>query len=147
MSWRAIFAAFCLLYTAWVVFLGLGNFAKVHGEYRRVRESQQPTRIERIALQELVGECRRAEERAGRGGANDVPIAAEEDCRSFPPPVLEARKKNIAVNLQAEEKRFLRKLVVFYAGFGLFFVVLPLGLLYLLLSFLVWLFKDMKFVK
>lgn len=149
LAWRYGYALFSLLFAGWVVYLGQDNFAKVHGEYRRTREHQQPARIEKIALQELVDQCRRAAKRESRSrSAGDPdPAVAEDPCRSFPEAVLEERKKDVAANLRAEEKLFLRKLVVFSLTFAIFFVVLPLGFLYLLLAFLIWLFKDMKFVK
>lgn len=149
MNWRYGYAVFCLVSAGWVVFLGMDNFAKVHGEYRRAREHQQPARIEKIALQELAAECRRAAKRSSRSRAagDQAPTVSEEGCRSFPKVLLEERKRVVVANLRAEEKLFRRKLVVFYLTFGVFFVVLPLGFLYLLLSFLIWLFRDMKFVK
>ncbi|MHB8791594.1 MAG: hypothetical protein ACYDBT_17145 [Desulfobulbaceae bacterium] len=149
MNWRFCYALFCLLFAGWVVFLGQDNFAKVHGEYRWAREHQQPAQVEKIARQELAAECRRAAQREtrSRSAGDPDPAVSIDLCRSFPKAVLEERKRVVAENLQAEEKLFLRKLVVFCLTFAIFFVVLPLGFLYLLLAFLIWLFKDMKFVK
>lgn len=149
LTWRYGFALFCLAYAAWVIFLGLDNFAKVHGEYRRARENQQPARLEEIARHELVDQCRGAARRGGRSRAAGVavPAGSEEDCLSVPESVLAERKKEVAGSLRAEEKLFRRKLVTFYLSFAIFFIALPLGFLYLLLTFLSWLFRDMKFVK
>jgi hypothetical protein len=149
MNWRYGYGVFCLLYAGWVVYLGQENFAKVDGEYRRAREYQQPSQVERIARQELAAECRRAVQRESRSRAagDPDPAVSEDACRSFPEALLAERKRDVAANLRAEEKLFRRKLVVFYLTFGVFFVVLPLGFLYLLLAFLIWLFRDMKFVK
>jgi hypothetical protein len=149
MNWRYGYVLFCLLFAGWVVYLGQDNFAKVYGEYQRAREHQQPTQVEKIARQELAAECLRAAKRSGRSrSASDPDPAVSEDlCRSFPAAVLEERKRTVAENLRTEEKLFLRKLVVFCLTFAIFFVALPLGFLYLLLAFLIWLFKDMKFVK
>lgn len=149
MNWRFGYALFCLLFAGWVVYLGQDNFAKVYGEYQRARENQQPAQVERITRQELAAECRRAEQRSNRSRSarGPDPAVSEDACRSFPAAALDDRKKDVAANLRAEEKLFLRKLVVFSLTFAIFFVVLPLGCLYLFLSFLIWLFKDMKFVK
>ncbi|MHB8809412.1 MAG: hypothetical protein ACYC9M_05300 [Desulfobulbaceae bacterium] len=148
-NWRLGYGVFCLVYTIWVVYLGLDNFDKVHGEYRRVLEDLRPVQVENIARQELVGECRREARRSGRTRAagSAVANASEELCRTFPETVLEKREKDVVANLLAEKKRFRRKLVVFYGTFGVFFVALPLSCLYLLLSFLIWIFRDLKFVK
>lgn len=149
LTWRFSYGIFCLVYTAWVVYLALDNFDKVHGEYRQALENLQPAQTEKIARQELAHECRRQAKRNGRSRAagNAASALSDDACRSFPAAVLEERKKGVAANLLAEEKRFRRKLVVFYGTFGVFFVALPLVSLYLLLSFLVWIFKDLKFVK
>lgn len=149
MNWRYGYILFCLVYAGWLVYLGQDNFAKVHGEYRWARENQQPAQVEKIARQTLAADCRREAQRERRSrSAGDAAATVSEDlCRFFPEAVLEERKKDVAENLLAEEKRFLRKLVVFYGTFGVFFVALPLGCLYLLLSFLIWIFRDLKFVK
>ena len=149
LTWRLGYGVFCLVYAVWVVYLGLDNFDKVHGEYGQVLENLQPALTEKIARQELAHECRRQAKRGGRSrAAGDTALALSDDaCRSFPATVLEERKKGVAANLLAEEKRFRRKLMVFYGTFGVFFVVLPLVSLYLLLSFLAWIFRDLKFVK
>ena len=148
-AWRYGYALFCLAYAAWVVYLGLDNFHKVHGEYSRAREHQQPAQVERIALQELIAECRREAGRSGRSRtADDTAATGSEDaCRSFPADVLRDRTKVVAENLRADERLFLRKLVTFFITFAIFFVALPLGFLYLLLAFLIWLFRDLKLVK
>lgn len=148
-GWRLGFAVFGLFFAAWVGYLALDNFAKVHGEYRQVRESRLPGLIGKIVRQELVAECRKEAQHSDqpRPVGAPVPDIAEDACRSFPESVVAERTKAVAENLLADEKRFRRKLVVFYITFGLFFIILPLGFLYLLLAFLVWVFKDMKFVK
>lgn len=149
MNWRLGYAVFCLVYTAWVVYLGLDNFAKVHGEYRQARENLQPAQSEKIALQELVEQCRVEAKRGGRSrAAGDTAAGMTADaCHSFSEAALEERKKVVSARFLAEGKRFRRKLVVFYVIFGVFFVALPVVSLYLLLSFFIWLFRDLKFVK
>ena len=144
MSWRLGYAVFCLVYAAWVAYLGLDNFDKVHGEYRQARENLLPAETEKIALEELADQCRREAKRRGRSRAvGDY----ENPCLTFPETVLAERKKDVTTHLLAEEKRFRRKLAVFYGTFAVFFVVLPLVCFYLLLAFLIWVFRDLKFVK
>lgn len=149
LNWRFGYGVFCLAYAAWVIYLGLDNFDKVHGEYQWAREHLQPPQIEEIALHELADQCRRAAKRSGRSRAAGDPVRrmAEDDCRSFPDSVLAERKSEVKEQLLAEKKLFQRKIVLFYATFGAFFIALPLGFLYLLLSFLIWLFRDLKFIK
>lgn len=147
-DWRIGYAAFCLVYAACIIYLGLDNFDKVHSEYRDAQKRLQPSQIEKIAHQELVDQCRKKLKRRGSYKADYKTSETKVDvCQSFPKKVLEEKKKGVKEQLLIERKRFLRKLVVFYSSFAIFFVALPLYLLYLLLSFLIWVFRDVKFIK
>ncbi|GAB4335559.1 MAG: hypothetical protein Kow0089_05330 [Desulfobulbaceae bacterium] len=146
-GWRTGFALFCLLYTACAVYLGLDNFDKVQGEYSRAAEKLRPDRIEEIARMELAAECRAKLKRSGRIRPVDIAAEAERLCASFPAADLEARRKTVAARLETDRKRFFRKILVFAISFSVFFLAIPLGLLYLLLALLAWIFKDMKFIR
>ena len=152
-TWRTGFAVFCLAYTAWMVYLGLGNLDKVHREYRWAVQELQPDRIDKIVRQDLAAECRKVTPRQPRRGdrylsAGAMPqTAAADPCRSFPPAVIEERRTAVTERLQEEKSRLQRRLVAFSISFTMFFVLLPLAALYLLLTFLAWLFRDMKFIR
>jgi len=152
-NWRIGFAVLCLFYTVWVVYLSFGNFDKVHREYRSVNMRLQPTRIVDIALQELVDKCRRDSRRElkridrYRKGSNISSTESDDPCLSWPKAILEERQKVVAEKLVIEKGRFKRKIIVFYISFSFFFLILPMGLLYLLLSVLIWVFRGLKFVK
>jgi len=149
LNWRIGYAVFCIIYTAGIVYLGLDNFDKVHGEYRWARERVKPASVSKITLQELESQCRRKlQRRDGYRTSGDTASEISEDpCRSFPAVVREERQEAVQSRLLAEKERFLRKLVVFYASFGIFFLVIPLVLLYFLLCFFIWIFKDLKISK
>ncbi|MCL7487889.1 MAG: hypothetical protein M8357_06925 [Desulfobulbaceae bacterium] len=149
LNWRIAYAVFCVIYAAGMVYLGLDNFDKVHSEYRWARERVKPAMVSKIALQELESQCRRKLQRGDgyRTSGDTTSEMSEDACRSFPAVVREEREKAVQSRLLAEKERFLRKLVVFYASFGIFFLVIPLVLLYLLLSFFIWIFKDLKISK
>ena len=146
---RLGFAVCCLAYVAWVVYLGLKKFDMVHSDYRRAGERLQPERIREIALQELVDQCRRESKRSDRlrSAADESFTAAEDPCLSWPENVLEERQKTVAKRLLGEKNRSGLKLVLFYVFFVVVFLVLPLGMMYGLLSFLIWLRRNLQFVK
>jgi len=153
MNWRVGFFAFCLVYIAWVVYLGFDNFDKVHSEYGSARQQLQPDRIEDIAFQELADQCRKKLRRQAESTdryRKDTEMSSGvtgDPCLSWPPAVLQERQDVVRKRLTVEKNRLKRKLIVFYISFSFFFLFLPMALLYLLLSFLIWIFRDLKFIK
>ena len=147
-NWQIGYAVFCLVYVAWVVYLSLDNFDMVHGDYRRAGEQLQPPRIRELAIRELVAQCRREEKSSSRlrPTGERASAAAEDPCLSWPAAVVAEREKTVTEHLTITRSRFLRKLVVFYITFGIVFLIMPLVLLYLLLTFTIWIFRNLKFV-
>ena len=137
--WRIVYGVGCLFYMAWVVHLSFNNFEMVHSDYRRAGQRLQPARIEVIALGELVGDCRAQLRRSGR-----LEVVADGACRSFPEADLVARRQAVSERLSAERSLAGRKLVLFYASFGLVFLILPPFILYLLLSLFFWLLRSLR---
>lgn len=142
-NWRVGYTVCCLVYVVWVVYLSFNNFDMVHREYRRAEKRLQPLQIEEIALQELVGQCRKKLKRAGRFRE----VGAEDLCRSWPAAVLAERQKAVEERLVKEKSRIHRKLVIFYISFGLVFLFLPIVFMYLLVSFFIWLYRNIKIVE
>ena len=103
----------------------------------------QLEQVKEIALQELVDQCRKKLKRAGRLRE----VGAEERCRSWPATVLAQRQKAVEERLVEEKRRVRSKLVTFYIFFGFVFLFLPLAFVYLLLSFFIWLFRNIKIVE
>ena len=148
LNWRIGYGVFCLIYAACIVYLGLDNFDKVHGEYRQATYRLQPAQIQKISLQELANECRAKLKRRGRRiTSNSTTGAVKDTCFSFPESILMERQRIVTKQLQVEKKRFKRKLIVFYLSFSVFFLALPLYLLYLLVSLFIWIFRDIKISK
>lgn len=148
MNWRIVYGVFCLIYAVCIVYLGLDNFDLVHSGYSQAVKRLQPSQIKAITLLELTDECRAKLKRRGRRiTANSISGAADETCQSFPAAVIKDRQVIVTKQLQVEKKRFKRKLIVFYLSFSVFFLTLPLYLLYLLISLFIWIFKDIKVSK
>ena len=143
-NWRIGFAAFAVIYVAWVSYLSLDNFDMVHTAYRDARARLEPARVEEIARRELVDRCRRQHKQQGP----DETISADEaSCRSFPATVVEQQRDRVAKRLGVEKNRFKRKVVVFYVSFVLVFLALPLVFIYGLISFILWILRNIKIIQ
>jgi len=149
MPWRIGYAACCLVYVAWMVHLSFNNFDMVHSDYRRAGERLQPARIAKIALRELVEQCRQDSLRSNhlRPAADKGGVVSQDPCLSWPTTVLAQQQGVVKERLLAERRLAGRKLVLFYGSFGIIFLILPPAFLYLLLSFLFWMFRNLKFIK
>ncbi|HIJ78253.1 MAG: hypothetical protein OEY01_02970 [Desulfobulbaceae bacterium] len=143
MNWRLGYGVGCLVYLVWVVQLSFNNFGMVHHDYRSAEARLQPQRIEAMALAELVGQCRKEAGRGGRHRPATAQVVAD-PCRDWPAPVIAARQKAVAERLAGELSLAVRKLVLFYVSFGVIFLILPPVILYLLLSFFIWLYQGVK---
>lgn len=146
-DWRIGFAIFCLFYAGWAVYMGQSNFDKVYSEYRRAGERLEPARTREIAVNELATQCRRQLKRGEtkhRSTEQSTAGILKEACLSFPAAVVAEQQAKVTQRLTIERDRLQSKLVVFYISFAIFFILLPLGLLYFLLAFLIWLFRDLK---
>jgi hypothetical protein len=145
--WRLGYGVCCLFYVAWVVHLSPNNFDMVHGEYRRIEARLQPERIEELALKELVDKCRKEAGRSNRHQHTSGDQVAADPCLSWPVAALEKRQKVVAERLVDERRGAVRKLLVFYLGFGIIFLILPPVILYLLLSLFIWFYRSIAGVK
>lgn len=149
LNWRIGFAVCCLVYVAWVVHLSRNNFDMVHSQYRLIERHLQPQHLARTALQELTDRCRQAARLAGphpRSEAAETAMAAD-PCLSWPAAVVAERQQKVEARLTQERNLAIRKLVLFYLSFGFFFLFVPPALLYLLLSFFSWLYRNIMVVR
>lgn len=142
LNWRIGYAVFCLAFVVWVVYLSLNNFEMVHSDYRWAGEQLQPAKVKEIAIQELIKQCRKESKRMVRPSAT-----TGDTCLSWPTIVLEERQKAVEKRLVGEQGQAKTKLVLFYIFFGVIFIILPLVIVYLLLSFFIWIYRNITFVK
>ncbi|KPK25150.1 MAG: hypothetical protein AMJ61_12790 [Desulfobacterales bacterium SG8_35_2] len=138
-KWRIIYAVCCLVYMGWIIHVGSNEFDRINGQHRRLVEQLDAGRIRDGVLEELSAECRGASGR--RSGLE------KDDCLSWPSHVVEAKAKEIKKRrIQAKERGTI-KLVLFYTGFVLFFLLGPPVLVYLLLLGILTLYKNIKIVR
>jgi len=137
--WKIIYAVCCLVYIGWVIHVGGNEFDRINSQYRRLVHPLDEDRIRAVAVEELVTECRRA--------ATDRLDTQEDSCSSWPPTVVEARGKAIEERLIRAKERGTIKLVLFYAGFVLIFLLGPPFIIYLLLVGAIKVWKSIKIVK
>ena len=137
--WRIIYAVGCLVYMGWMIHVGSNEFDRVNGQYRRIVEQLDTGRIRTGALEELTDECRR--ESAGRLDRQEA------DCLSWPPTVVEAREKAVEERRIRARERGTIKLVLFYTGFVVIFLLAPPLFIYLLVVGIIKLYSNIKIVR
>lgn len=137
--WWIIYAVCCLVYMGWIIHVGTNEFDRVNGQYRRLVGQLGADRIRAAALEELIAECRR--ESAMR-------LDRQEDgCFSLPPAVMEAREKTVEERRIRARERGIIKLVLFYAGFMILFLLGPPLFVYLLIVGIIKLYANIKIVR
>jgi len=137
--WKIIYGICCLVYMGWTINVGTNEFDRINGQYRRLEEQLDAGRIKTAALEELIAECRKE---------STLPLDREEDaCLSWPPPVAEAREKEIKERFTRARDRGTIKLLLFYAGFILIFLLAAPLLIYLLIIGVIKLKKSIKIVR
>jgi hypothetical protein len=138
-GWRIIYVVCCLVYMGWMINVGTNEFDRINSQYRRIVAQLDAGRIRAVALEELSAECRR--ESALRADRE------EDACLSWPDPVVETREKAVEERLIRARERGTIKLVLFYAGFVIIFLLAMPVLIYLLLVGIITLYKNIKIVR
>ena len=138
-KWQIIYTVCCLVYIGWVINVGTNEFDRINSQYRRLVAQLDPGRIRTATLEELIAECRKE---------SMVRADPEENvCLSWPPPVVEVRGKEIEERLIQAKERGTIKLVLFYAGFVILFLLGPPLVIYLLIVGIITLKKNIKIVR
>ena len=137
--WKIIYAVCCLIYMGWTINVGTNEFDRVNSQYRAILAQLDQDSIKTKALEELIAECNKE---------SAVQADRQEDaCLSLPPAELEAREKKIEKRLLQVRERGRIKLVLFYAGFLLIFLLAPTVLIYLLIIGVIKLKENIKIVR
>lgn len=137
--WKIIYAVCCLIYMGWVIGVGGNEFDRINSQYRRIVAQLDVARIRDAALEELIAECRK-EKKEQRG-------LQEAGCSSPPPQVTEARVKEIEERRTRDKERGIIKVVLFYTGFVLIFLLGPPLFIYLILAGGIKIYKSIQFVR
>ena len=137
--WKIIYAVCCLIYMGWTINVGTNEFDRINNQYRVILDRLDQNRIRTKALEELADECRKE---------SKMRLGLEKDaCLSWPPAVVEARGQKIEERLLRVRDRGRIKLVLFYAGFVLIFLLAPPSLIYLLIIGIIKLKENIKIVR
>jgi hypothetical protein len=138
-KWQTIYAVCCLIYVGWVIDVGGNEFDRINSQYRRIVAQLDSHQIRTAALGELTAECQGLSRQSGE--------LEEDACSSWPLAVVEAKEKQIEERLLRARERGIIKLVVFYAGFVLIFLLAPPILLYLMILGIIKIYASIKFVR
>ena len=137
--WKIIYAVCCLVYIGWTINVGTNEFDRINSQYRAILVQLDQDSIKTKALEELIAECNKE---------SALQADRQEDaCLSLPPEELEAREKKIEKRLLQVRERGRIKLVLFYAGFLLIFLLAPTVLIYLLIIGVIKLKENIKIVR
>lgn len=137
--WKIIYAICCLVYMGWMIHVGGNEFNRINGQHRRLAEQLDTGRIRTAALEELAAECSR--------DSRSQTDLEKDACSAWEPAVVEAKAKAITKrNLQAKQRGTV-KLILFYTGFVVMFLIGPPILLYLLIIAIIQLKKNIKIVR
>ena len=123
----------------WIINVGGYEFDRINSQYRRIVGQLDAGRIRTAALEELIAECRR--ESKGRLDLD------EDTCFTWSPTVVEAKGKAIEERLIRAKERGTIKLVLFYAGFVIIFLLGPPFFIYLLIVGFLKMYKTIKIVR
>ena len=136
--WKIIFALCCLVYMGWTINVGTNEFDRINGQYRRIIQQLEPDRIKTAAIEELTEECRRLSK-----WQTGLKV---EDCYNWPLALLKKTEIEIEARLLRAKERAIIKMVLFYTGFVLIFLLAPPILLYLLIIGIIKLKNNIKIV-
>ena len=137
--WRIIYAVFCLAYMGWVIHAGGNEFNRINSQYKRLVAQLDGDRIRSVALEELTAECLRQERER-------LDQKKKDDCSTWAPTVVESKEKQVKERVIRAKERGVIKVVLFYMGFVLIFLLAPPILFYLLIVGIIKIFKSVKFV-
>ena len=138
-AWKIIFVFCCLVYMGWTINVGTNEFDRINNQYRVILAQLDQGRIRTKALEELTAECNKEPKL--------LADRQENACLSWPPAVVEARGKEIEERLLRVRERSRIKLVLFYAGFVLIFLLAPTVLIYLLIVGIIKIKENIKIVR
>lgn len=137
--WKIIYAVCCLIYMGWTINVGTNEFDRINSQYRRLVEQLEGESIRAVALEELTNECRMKSKMGG--------IREENNCLSWPQQVVVVREKAVEKRFLEARERGKIKLVLFYAGFVIIFLLGPPVLIYLLLIGIIKLKENIKIIR
>ncbi|MGW8160960.1 MAG: hypothetical protein ACWGN1_01805 [Desulfobulbales bacterium] len=138
-EWQLIYAACCLVYFGWMLHVGTNEFNRINQQYHALVAQLDAGKITIHAREELTADCYR--NRDGRPGYK------ADDCRNMPPGVVAAKAREVKARLVRAKEKGLIKVVLFYAGFVIFFLFAPPFLLYLLIVAIIKVFLNVKIVR
>lgn len=138
-KWKIIYMLCCLIYMGWVIHVGGNEFDRINSQYQRIIMQLEDDRIRSVALEELTAKCRSL--------LKQGPGRQQEECSSWPLSVVEAKEQEVRKRVLRARERGIIKVVFFYAGFVLIFLLAPPVLVYLLIAAIILVYRNIKIVR
>ena len=137
--WKIIYLVCSLAYMGWVIHVGDIEFDRINSQYQRLVKQLDTGRIRDAALEELTADCRKE--------TREKAEPEEDDCHSWPDAGVTAKAEEVKERrLRAKERGFI-KVVLFYTGFVVIFLLGPPVIIYLLLIGAIKVYRSVKFVR
>ena len=137
--WKIIYLAGSLIFMAWIIHVGDHEFDRINSQYRMLVRQLEPEPIRQAAIEELTAACLRKI----HGGADPERV----NCHSWPDTVTAAKGEEIRERRLRDKEKGLVKMVLFYTGFSVIFLLGPPIIVYLLLVGAIRIYRTVKFVR
>lgn len=137
--WKIIYLAGSLIFMAWIIHVGGNEFDRINSQFGMLVRQLEPERIRQAAIEELTAACLKKT----HGGADPDRV----NCHSWPDTVTAAKAEEIRERRRRAMERGLVKVVLFYTGFSVIFLLGPPIIVYLLLVGAIRIYRTVKFVR
>lgn len=134
---RFLYLPLALAYIGLTLFWGRHDLRRVHQDYREIGERLAGGYAHERAGREVAAGCRQAT------GGETAPGYG--DCLRASAHLVELRAVVIDRELRRDKHRAFKKMAVSYGLVGVFMILLPLALLYVLMAFLRYLLANIRF--
>ena len=137
--WKIIYLAGSLIFMGWIVHVGGIEFDRINSQYRILIRQLEPEMIRQAAIEELTAAC--------LVKTSSQAVRERDDCHSWPDTVTTAKTDEIRKRRLHAKERGLVKVVLFYAGFSIIFLLGPPIVIYLFLTGAIKIYRSIKFVR
>lgn len=137
--WKILYTVCSIIYISWVIHVGGNEFDRVNSQYNRLERQLEPDRIMAATMAELATECRRELSRQLK--------PPEDVCTDWASAAVEAKRAEIVQRRIEARERGIIKMVLFYTGFVVIFLLGPVLLVYLLILAIITLYKNITIVR
>lgn len=136
---RILYWSAAVLYVLLILFWGRHDMGRISQDYRRTTERLTSNYAQERAEREVAMGCRQAV------GGESAPGYV--DCLRASTSLIQKRAAVLSAELLRERRQVFKKMVLFYGLAGVILIALPLALIYVVMIFLTYLLRNIRFKK